>query len=69
MRGARLTVGGYLSHRPRDVLYRHREEAKATYGGDWNAEPAEVPHSEVPTAVALPPASPHSHASGPSARA
>jgi pimeloyl-ACP methyl ester carboxylesterase len=31
----------------------YREEAKTTYGGDWNAEPAAPPKSDVPAAVAI----------------
>ena len=31
----------------------YREEAKTTYGGDWNAQPAAPQKSEVPAAVAL----------------
>lgn len=31
----------------------YREEAKTTYGGDWNATPAPAPQSDVPTAVAI----------------
>lgn len=31
----------------------YREEAKTTYGGDWNADPTPSPKSDVPTAVAI----------------
>jgi pimeloyl-ACP methyl ester carboxylesterase len=31
----------------------YREEAKTTYGGDWNAQPAMLQKSDVPAAVAL----------------
>ena len=31
----------------------YREESKTTYGGDWNATPAEPPKSDVPAYIAI----------------